>query len=371
MADLLPSNATAFERAVSETADMAPRIAPGLAAMRAAKWASIPDDYLPFLIYERGLGEVSAYVPDRRELLSRGIDWQRVRGTPEALRLGLDWVGYRADLIEHPARRRRWHLFSLGLDRPRDQEEPDLERIEGIASLSVPVRSQFWRGFSGYDYRGAEWSYRAYSGAAWSNGSGVRIRDGGAIWSFGRTYDFTRVLGQPVLTGLGVWEPPVGDEPLTWADPVAWQDTSATWEGGEDARDRLARMVDGLMGRGVYAIFYRADGTVIGSRRARVVRPVVPAFGGQYQVGTVSLAVDAETPTGVFVEVLTDFGDGYGDVAANVALAWSAAPIDPATPGKAWLARGELSAGFAIFILPVSITFGRTTRERLRFHLQV
>ena len=82
---LLPSNATEFERAASLAIDTLSRTDAGIASIRTAKHVAIPDAWVPFLVYEYGLGPVSIYVDDQRALLETGVDWQRVRGTPEAV----------------------------------------------------------------------------------------------------------------------------------------------------------------------------------------------------------------------------------------------------------------------------------------------
>lgn len=57
--DLLPSNATRLERDLSRTVDVLPRLGPGAELVRTGKRANIPDDVVPWLIYEYGLGEIT------------------------------------------------------------------------------------------------------------------------------------------------------------------------------------------------------------------------------------------------------------------------------------------------------------------------
>ena len=68
-ADLLPSNATQLERDLSRTGNVLPRLSPGAQLIRTAKRTNIPDDVVPWLIYEYGLGEITPYVPDLRQAL--------------------------------------------------------------------------------------------------------------------------------------------------------------------------------------------------------------------------------------------------------------------------------------------------------------
>lgn len=365
MADhLLPSNATAFERAFSLATDESARLDPGIVAMRTAKRTLIPDSFLPFLIYEYGLGEVSAFVRDQRELLRTGIDWQRVRGTPYALTLALRWLEYAATLDQADVARARWNLFQLALSRiPPDA---DLERIEAVAGLSVPVRSHFWRGYRGYDVREMVWSRKRWGGAAWSSSSGVRVRDGGAKWSFGRTRDFEVPMDQPTLEALGAWVPLAGAS-LEWGN-FTWEAVGATWVGA-DVQDRINAIISALTGRRVYVVLRDASGAVIGYRRARAVHPVIPVLRGRYSVGNVSLEIERAAPAGLYVEAMTGFGDGAGQSVASVSLAWDAEPYDFATPGLLWVPPNDMLPGVEVVPQPVDIELNRTTRERFRFLL--
>jgi hypothetical protein len=365
--DLLPTNATAFERAFSLAVDALDRLSPGIGAIKTAKLVTLPDNFLPFLIYEYGLGEVSAYVADQRRLLSIGRDWQRVRGTPEALALALDWLNYDAILEEAPARRRRWNLFQLALRRIRDFEEPDLENIEGVAGLSVAVRSQFWRGYNGYDVRELEWSRKPWSGAIWSAASGVRLRSDGAKWSFGRSHDFQVFAGQSFLDPLDAWVPPSGSD-LGWGD-FTWLDAGgASWV-DVDAQARINLIIGALTGRPIFAAFRDAGGEIIGYRRARAIHPVRVSPGGEYAVGGLNLTRDATTPTGLYVEAMTGFGDGAGATAESVTLVWDAVPDDPEKPGLLWGGPDEITGGTGTSPVAETIAFGQTVRERVRFYL--
>lgn len=378
---LLPSNATAFERAASLSMDASARVAAGISAMRTAKLVAIPDAWLPFLIYEYGLGPVSAYVPDQRSLIGTGIDWQRVRGTPEAVDRGLAWLSYAGEIEEAPVTRRRWNLFQIELDRVRDAEAPDLDSIEGIAALSVPVRSRFFRGHSGYDVRELEWSRRKWSGARYSGSSGVRLRDDGAKWSFGRGAIFNIEMLKDDLVALNAWQDLLDAEIAGWGLPWAqtfassdavwgnfsWIGTGATWEVYTQSTRRNL-IASALAGRPVWAAYREAGGGLIGYRRARVATPVVPSPSGPYVVGGGRLA-PAQLGEGFYLEFLTDFADGEGKTAASVSLLWDAIPIDTSRPGLQWADPDQLTPGIEVASRPVNIQFGRTVRERLRYHL--
>lgn len=61
-------------------------------------------------------------------------------------------------------------------------DEADLIRIEGLAGLSAPRRSDFWRGFHGYDARELELAESRWGEGLLSDQSGVVVAPGTAKW---------------------------------------------------------------------------------------------------------------------------------------------------------------------------------------------
>ena len=100
---LLPNNATDFEKAFSRSTDFAPRVGSSITAVRAFKYENTPSRFLPFLVYEYGLGQLTPYVPNLFEVIDEGIDWQRVRGTHKAVEFALGWLNYTAEIEVEPA----------------------------------------------------------------------------------------------------------------------------------------------------------------------------------------------------------------------------------------------------------------------------
>lgn len=362
---LLPSSSTAFERALSEAIDVTPRVDGAIGSLHGIKFTP-PPSFLPYLVYEYGLGELTPYVPNLYELIPEGIAWTRVRGTPAALERALGWLGYSAGIEEAPVRRTRWNLFQLHLDRIRD-DEVDLEPIEGVAELSTPLRSVFWRGFHGYDIRALEFSRNRWSQVHYSAFSGARIREGGAKWSFGRPYTFDHEMTEADLVALGVWIEPTGDAEPAWLD-IEWPDIAWNDLGG-DARGAL--MLLGVPVGTAWACFRGAGGEVIGYRRARVHHRVAQVSNGPYEFGGLHYAPVASGAEVVLIEVVTDFGDGFGSTAASVSFVLAGAPADLTRPGALWLGPGELNASLPeIASTPIDIEFGRTVRERVRILLR-
>jgi hypothetical protein len=362
--NLAVREATPWERVLADAMDLTAVMAPAIGAIRGTKLIAPPPSFLPFLIYEYGLGELTPYVPNLYDLISEGIDWQRVRGTPAAMALALSWLGYTATIEEESTKRRYWNLFQLQLDRVRDVRA-DLDRIAGVASLSVPKRSVYWRGFHGLDVRPLTYSQSHYSESHYGEYSGRRLKAGGPLWSFGRVYEFDIGLSEADLTAIGVWLPPVEDEDLGWGD-FTWASTEASWQSSA-ARARSEAMASGVFGRRTWFAFFDAGGDVIGYRRARAHHFVTPVFGGTYQVGGGGFNVKPTVDTRIYVECQTGFGEGDGSVAASFGLVFDAQPVDPVRPGQMWLTPSEITGGTApVAVSPITIAFGESIRERVK-----
>lgn len=203
-ADLLPSNATQLERDLSRTGDVLPKLGPSAERIRDAKRTDIPDDVVPWLIYEYGLGEITPYVPDLRQALAEGIQWQRVRGTRRAIDIGLGWIGFDATVEESEAGTLRWADFQMGLDQAPNGLEFTNNVIQ-ISRLSAPIRSRLFRIYGGYDHRRFRLDDHLLSGGSWlADDTGVYLREDWPQLSFGREYgtegDFT--AGQELTSGI-------------------------------------------------------------------------------------------------------------------------------------------------------------------------
>lgn len=362
--NLLPGSATNWERALADALDTTASLAPSIDAVRGTKIIAPPPSFLPFLIYEYGLGELTPYVPNLYDLIAEGIDWQRVRGTPAAMALALAWLGYTAEIEEESTQRRFWNLFQLELDRVRDSRQ-DLDRIAGVAMLSVPKRSVFWRGFHGLDIRPLTFSESHYGESHYGEYSGHRLAVGGPLWSFGRRYEFDIAASEADLTELGVWLEPVEDEDLGWGD-FSWDSTEASWESSA-VRARSEAMASGVIGRQAWFVFFDAENEIIGYRRARAHHFVTSAFAGAYSVLGSAYEPKPTVDTKIYLECQTGFGEGDGRLATSFGVVFDAVPDDPARPGQMWLEAGELIDGSEpVLVSDVDIAFGETIRERVK-----
>ena len=370
--DLLPPNATPFERAISLAADPYERIDEGVTASRGIKLVDVPSTILPYLVHEFGLGAITPYLPDYASVVERGIRWQRLLGTPAAITEAFSWLEYAYQLEEMPTRRTRWHLFQAKLDRfPGDED--DLDPLETLAHLSEPARSEFWRGFHNYDVRELEWAYSTWAGGMWSDCSGIRLHEGGAKWSFGRTFEPSagvHEMTEGELTDIGIWLEG-GDAPQGWG-AFPWTTEGVGWLPiGAGARATI--IVTGLLARTCWIGLYDAEDAPIGFRKARAWHAVEPNVAGEYQVGTSRYKVGAYSAGRVYVEALTGFGEGYGETVAR----WSVT-IDGALPvgapaGTGWLGGDTLDGGVEVgsFAISPAERLEQMARDTFRAILRV
>lgn len=359
--DLLPPSASPFQRTLELVCDPTDRLVDAIAGLHGLKINNPPPSLLPYLVFEYGLGMLSPYVPNLYELIEEGVDWQRVRGTHLAVAKALAWIGYSGAIEEAPTRRTWWNMWQLALD-GLPAAESDLINIEGLAGLSAPRRSDFWRGFSGYDARECEAAESRWGETLLGDQSGVVVAPGTAKWSIGRRYEIDHDMTEAELTALGVWAEPVAGGDLTWESlDATWDDLDVSWADDADlARSRV--MLTGTGTGPAWAVFRDGAGEVIGYRRARARRAVSSNPAGVYRLG--GTRYEPAAGTALYVEALTDFGDGAGEIAAEVGFILSAEPAEGFAPGARWLPAGGLdTAGPTVADTVLSIPFNSTTRE--------
>lgn len=140
---MLPPNATTFERAIADTAPR--QLLDALADAPRRLKSAPPDAVVPWLASEWFLSDFIGYFPDARALLAAGLPWLKVRGTAAAVKQALSWIGMTATLEEDGAR--------LQLD-PGNPFAPDnLAAIKHLVGASIPAHVQLYRLHHGYDLR--------------------------------------------------------------------------------------------------------------------------------------------------------------------------------------------------------------------------
>lgn len=192
MITLLPSSGSPQEQALADAIDydINPRV------IRGFKFAP-SDSVLPWLIWEYGLGEILAWVPDPRQAIQDGVRFQRIRGTPASLRMALKWMNIENIYIEEEPPGKHFAEFQVGIhDVPNDFF---VDNVVALAKLSAPTRSRLMRMYNDrYDIRRfmldqSDW------GSLLSDYSGVRLTPDGPVLSFGRFNPFEAAAPTPQL----------------------------------------------------------------------------------------------------------------------------------------------------------------------------
>lgn len=339
----------------------------GAEAIRHAKF-NPPLSFLPFLVYEYGLGELTPYIPNLYSLVvdREGVNWQRVRGTPAAVYKGLGWIGYTATLEDAWYGRAYWNSTQLRFPSLPAKDSPDLERIEGIVRLSLPKRSQLRRGVHQYDVGPAIGNASRLNGSLLERESGTRLRTDGPLWSFGRTTEIDYTLTEAEGTAIGNWLAIPDEGGIAWIDmDYPWVTADFAWADDPDTQRRKL-MASWFAPRTFYVRLKDAQGEIIGYRRCRASRPVTQGVSGVYRFGN---AYYRPTTNGqqVYIEAMTQFGDAYDVEASTVALMSGVSLAAGVKPGKLWLEPTEVTAGTAFAETAISLPLRTTVRERFKF----
>lgn len=192
MIALLPPSGSPQEQAVADAIDYGinPRV------IRGFKFAPT-DSVLPWLIWEYGLGEILAWVPDPRQAIQDGVRFQRIRGTPASLRMALKWMNIENIYIEEEPPGKHFAEFQVGIhDVPNDFF---VDNVVALAKLSAPARSRLMRMYNDrYDIRRFMLDKSEF-GSLLSDYSGVRLTPDGPVLSFGRFNPFEATSSLPIL----------------------------------------------------------------------------------------------------------------------------------------------------------------------------
>lgn len=137
---LLPSNATPLETSLEQ----------------AFAWDFEPDDLRGFkfkteavpyffddLVYEYGLESVSLWLEDSSEILREGLLFQRLRGTPAAMKMALKWTGLEDVIVEEEPAGEHFAEFQLGLEGLPNNFS--IDAIKALADMAKPVRARLTR----------------------------------------------------------------------------------------------------------------------------------------------------------------------------------------------------------------------------------
>jgi Phage tail protein (Tail_P2_I) len=182
---LLPRNASQQELAIERSMVFPETVGEGVQNILSVK-ENPKDDALLWLVWEYGLESLLPYITPR-EAVEGGVEWQRIKGTPESARIALAWLKYGAPAIEEEESSGvHWHEFMVdpGGVPTRDK----LTAVKRLSELSAPVGTSLSRIYHGYDLRRFVLDGSSF-GDLLSDYSGVYDEEIGVVLSFQRDTD--------------------------------------------------------------------------------------------------------------------------------------------------------------------------------------
>ncbi|UNF44107.1 phage tail protein [Bartonella krasnovii] len=363
---LLPTNATEFERRLADVCDFHQDVDGAICGISRSKLITRPPRFLPWLIEEYGLGELTPYVPNLYDLLDQGLEWQRIRGSVAAIDRGLQWLGLSVHFTPAWTERAWWNSFQLEFDHL--PERGNLEAIEAIVDLSKSLRSDFRRGVIGYDVGAIQANMSRLDNSMLDFESGIRVTAGDTLFSFGRTTEINHVLTKEEGTLIGNWIDD-GDEELSWDQiDYPWDLANFPWcSVKKHERDIL--MAKWFQNRSLYLALRDPDNVLIGYRRCYAVAPVEQALEGLYSHCGNKFS-PSTTGTMLFLAARSDFRDVDDKQAASVSLLVHGIPAEQTPPGKLWLGADELRGGVEILKTPINIPLRADVREQFKILLR-
>ncbi|WP_353280011.1 phage tail protein [Wolbachia endosymbiont (group B) of Silvanus unidentatus] len=181
---LLPPNATKQEKALVDATDY--KVDPS--CIRGFKF-SLKEETLPWLIEEYELGEILRWVKDKRRAIVEGVKFQRLRGTPESLKIALKWANIEdITIIEEPPGK---HFFELQIGIRDVPNNFFVDAVVELAKLSLPARSRLMRIFNDHYNVDRFILDESLFGSLLSDYSGIKVEKNGPVLSFGRINFFS------------------------------------------------------------------------------------------------------------------------------------------------------------------------------------
>ncbi|CAK01645.1 phage tail protein [Bartonella tribocorum] len=363
---LLPPNSSLFERCLADAMAVDVQVKRALEDISRAKLITRPPSWLPSLIDEYGLQELTPYFSNSYDLIDQGLAWQRLRGSVAAIELGLQWLGLSAHFTPAWSGRAWWNSFQLDFDQLPEQSS--LEAIEAIVDLSKSLRSDFRRSTYGYDVGAIEGDMSHLDDSMLDFESGVRLTARDTLFSFGRTTEINHTLTKQEGKLIGNWIDDF-DEELSWNQiDYPWDLANFPWcSVKKHERDIL--MAEWFQNRPLYLALRDLDNTLIGFRRCSIVQPVEQAIEGAYS-HCGNRFNPSPTGTLLFLAARTDFEDVEDKQAASVSLLVHGSLAEQTPLGKLWLGANELRGGVEILKTPINIPLRADVREQFKILLR-
>ncbi|WP_039760615.1 phage tail protein [Bartonella queenslandensis] len=363
---LLPQNSSLFECCLAEAMAVDLQVKNALAEIVRAKLITRPPSWLPYLVDEYGLQELSPYFSHPYDLLDQGLAWQDIRGSVAAIGLGLQWLGLSAHFKPAWSGRAWWNSFQLEFNQL--PEPSSLEAIEAIVGLSKSFRSDFRRGTYGYDVEALEGNMSRLDDSLLDFESGVRLTAEGTLFSFGRTTEINHMLEEEEGKRIGNWID-AGDEELSWNQiDYPWDFANFPWCSVKK-HERAMLMAEWFRKHVLYLVLRDHQNEVIGFRRCNIVQPVEQALEGVYS-HCGSRFNPSTMGTMLFLAARTDFEDVVDKQAAFVSVLVHGCLKEQTPLGKLWLGAHELEGGVEILKTPVNIPLRAEVREQFKILLR-
>ncbi|CAH0339570.1 phage tail protein [Rhizobium sp. CECT 9324] len=368
MTSLQPESADIYELVAEESrTERWAALKAAVPAIRTGKRISPAPDVLPFLVFEDGLGMLTPYVSNVYELLDgRGRRWLSVRGTYEAIARGLAFLDLAGTVESAWHGRVWWNSSQIRFAALPANDNPLLDRIEGITRLSLAQRSDLRRGVFDYDVGPLLADGARLDNSLLEHESGTRLRADGTLWSFGRTTEVEHTLTEAEGLAIGNWIELPDEDGLPWIEMTyPWVTADFAW-GDSPAIQRRALMAAWFAARTFYLRLKDGAGDVVGYRRCRACHPVSPVLGGPYQIDGQGYQ-PASGGQQVYIEAMTGFNDADG-IQAETAELISGATLAAGIPsGQLWLEPDDMIAGTAFATTAISIPLRKTVRDRFKF----
>lgn len=184
-ATLLPRNASQQELAIEQSLVHPAAVGVGVENILSVK-ENPQDDALLWLVWEYGLENLLPFITPR-EAVENGVEWERIKGTPESVRLALSWLKYGAPAIEEEdSSSVHWSEFMV--DPGGVPSRDKLSAVKRLSELSAPVGTSLSRIYHGYDLRRFVLDGSRF-GDLLSDYSGVYDDEIGVVLSFQRDTD--------------------------------------------------------------------------------------------------------------------------------------------------------------------------------------
>jgi hypothetical protein len=144
----------------------------------------VPDDWVPWFIWDLGLEDVVPYIRDYRTVLAAGPAWQRTRGTPDGIATGISFV-QSSGVVAPSDQRHNWWEFQVAFAEPASDLD-QIQQLDGIIRLSKAAEDELFRMYSpGYDFRPVRMDMHRADDGLMDGYSGEALWNNGPLISFG------------------------------------------------------------------------------------------------------------------------------------------------------------------------------------------